>query len=410
MHAIGVGLTDQGLVRDQNEDAILVDDALGLYVVCDGMGGHAAGDVASKLAIETLRAEIEAQESVLVRGRRGEETEDKLFSVLKGAAHRAGEVVYKEATENEAHAGMGCTLTALLVVGSHAFMAHVGDTRLYLFRDKKLHQLSRDHTYAAELVRAGGLTAEKAKAHRFSHILSRALGTQELVQVDAMAFELLPGDRLLMCSDGLHGVLSTDAEMLDVLNGDFEAIPDALIASVKGRSKDNISAITVRIEMETKEKPIALSLQTNVQIQLSALGGLFKDLTLSQLTFLLQAIELEAFEEGQIVRKEKEPIEALLIIAEGRFEVTRDDEVIAELGAGDSLGMTSLVSPRLARASLMAKSAGQLLRLSKVDFQRVTRARPWLGIQLLEMLSARFAQALDRRVDQAGETSSAHLL
>jgi serine/threonine protein phosphatase PrpC len=222
-------LTDIGLHRRTNEDTFVVRPPL--YAVCDGMGGANAGEVASGLAAETLAAEVAAGRPLLA------------------AAEAANAAVYRRAKDNLEQTGMGTTLTAFVIDGDAARFVHIGDSRAYLLRDGALAQVSDDHSLVGEMVRDGRLTEEEAAAHPHRSILSRALGTESAAQIDEFVVDLLPGDVLLLCSDGLSGPVSGDAMVLALTRSDPQAAAERLVKEArKHGGPDNITAVVVRVE------------------------------------------------------------------------------------------------------------------------------------------------------------------
>ena len=184
--------TDVGRGRPENEDSLLVDLDDGLYAVADGMGGHRAGEVASATAIEALK-------TAYLGGQR-----------LDEAVVAANDAVFARAAEDAALRGMGTTLTAMALKDSTALLGHVGDSRAYLMRDGAVTQVTEDHSLVEQLVREGRLSPEEAQNHPQRAIITRALGVDPDVQVDTYRLDLKPGDRLLICSDGLTNMLSDD--------------------------------------------------------------------------------------------------------------------------------------------------------------------------------------------------------
>src|SRR5690349_21037663 len=185
--------TDVGRGRPENEDSVLVDDARGLWAVADGMGGHRAGEVASATAIETLQDAYRAG------------------TPLNQAVEAANAAVFSKAADDAALRGMGTTLTAVaLENGRTALLGHVGDSRAYLLRDGAVTQVTDDHSLVEQLVREGRLSPEEAQRHPQRAIITRALGVDAHVEVDTYRVDLNPGDRLLICSDGLTNMLSDD--------------------------------------------------------------------------------------------------------------------------------------------------------------------------------------------------------
>ncbi len=222
-------LSDIGLHRKTNEDTFEVQPPL--YVVCDGMGGANAGEVASGLAAETLVTRVTAGDSLLE------------------AAEAANAAVFRRASANAEQAGMGTTLTAFLLEGSAAHFVHIGDSRAYLLRDGGLEQVSDDHSLVGEMVRDGRLTVEEAAVHPHRSILSRALGTEAQAKIDEFSVDLLPGDVLLLCSDGLSGPVADDALRLALTRSDPQEAAGRLVLEARRQGgPDNITAVVVRVD------------------------------------------------------------------------------------------------------------------------------------------------------------------
>jgi len=242
------GLTDVGQRRDHNEDALLVDVDLGLFVVADGMGGHAGGATASRLAIESIRAELlrlrETQPELFSSDAEGEE--NPLPDVLGKAVERACAVIFEAAQANPELAGMGTTVTAALVDGRAAFVAHVGDSRAYLLRGGHIYQVTQDHSLVAEQLRVGAISAEEARNSRFKNIITRSVGFERDVLVDLMGLELEPGDALVVCCDGLSNMVD-DQEILRLVEERGVDAVEGLVDLANGRGgDDNITVAVVR--------------------------------------------------------------------------------------------------------------------------------------------------------------------
>jgi len=208
--------TDVGMKREHNEDSFLVNDDLGLYVVCDGMGGHAGGETASRLAVQTVEKEL-----ISTRLRADDPfastvglEETPLAIALQEAIEGACSMVYRTSRTEPELQGMGTTCIALLLRGDVAVVGHVGDSRAYFVREGAIVQLTEDHSLVNEQVRAGLLTSEEAKHSRLRNIITRSVGFEEDVLVDVIGLETKPGDRFLLCSDGLSNLV--DAEEIRV--------------------------------------------------------------------------------------------------------------------------------------------------------------------------------------------------
>lgn len=235
--------SDVGRVREGNEDSYMVQDPL--FAVADGMGGHQGGEVASSLALETLKQIAEEPE--------GE---------LAGVVQEANRVVFRKASEDPGLAGMGTTLTAVLSDGEVLRLAHVGDSRAYLLRDGELKRITKDHTIVERLVEEGRITEREAEIHPQRSILTRALGVDEEIQVDEDTIEVTPGDRLLLCSDGLTGMVSEeDIERILRESAEPQEASEQLVdAANEAGGQDNITAVVIDVlEPNAKTEPKAAS-------------------------------------------------------------------------------------------------------------------------------------------------------
>lgn len=241
-----ISRTHVGLVRENNEDALLVREPY-LFAVADGMGGYAAGEIASRSTIKAFEA---ATYSL-----RHEQEEQNIRKVMLEAFEKANTHVFKMAVSNESYSGMGTTMTALYLPGDgHGYCCHVGDSRLYLFRDGKLEQLTHDHTLVADLLEQGKITEEEAFVHPQRHILLQALGVEEIVKADFFSFSLQDGDRLLLCSDGLSDMLRA-AEISQLIGcNDLEQAADKLLEqSLDNGGRDNVSLILLDLTTQGEE-------------------------------------------------------------------------------------------------------------------------------------------------------------
>jgi protein phosphatase len=250
------GVTDLGRVRTNNEDCYRIVEPLNLYVLSDGMGGEAHGEVASALAVETVVKHCLHPEASPAAELFDEV--DPNFSErtkrLSAAVHLANRNIFKSAEENPEQHGMGATLTAVWIDGEKLSIAHVGDSRAYLLRGGNLLQLTRDHSLVAEQVRRGILTAAEAEESDMQSVLLRALGAQEEIEVDAEEHTLFPRDVLLICSDGLTRMV-TEPEIAGTLQSETDPTRAAekLIALANERGgPDNITVVIARLDKESK--------------------------------------------------------------------------------------------------------------------------------------------------------------
>jgi protein phosphatase len=256
-----VGLTDPGQVRKNNEDNYWVDQENGLLIVADGMGGHAAGEVASQMAVDVIREQVTnglRTGHIPSMGELPMHLSDRAH-LLYSTVRMANEVVYATAQEKAERKGMGTTVVAVLLGKKNFAVAHVGDSRLYLFRDGKLRQVTQDHSLVAEQVAKGLLTPEQAEQSDMKNVLTRALGVGPDVQVDIDEKTLNPGDILLLCTDGLCRMME-DGVIEDELKNarpPLEMSRDLIrIANERG-GKDNVTVVMAQMERSGLRDQIA---------------------------------------------------------------------------------------------------------------------------------------------------------
>jgi len=250
---LSFGQTDVGMRRDHNEDSYLVNDDVSLYVVADGMGGHAGGEMASKLAVQTIGAFVEERLPEVRNGAayKGPIEQHPGLMLLPGAVKKACATIFQKAQETPELQGMGTTVTGVAFIDDYAFFGHVGDSRAYLIRDGHIEQLSEDHSLVNEQMKAGLITAEQARVSRFKNIITRSVGFEEDVAVDTMVVPLKEGDVYVLCSDGLAN-LASEEEILE-LNGEnfLRDLPRRLndLANDRG-GDDNITVVVAYVNGE----------------------------------------------------------------------------------------------------------------------------------------------------------------
>lgn len=230
-------LSDIGLVRETNEDSYILEPPH-LFIVADGMGGHVAGEIASQLASTTVRHYIEENVGDI-----------NLEILLQQAIDQANTAVYQLAQSKEDFTGMGTTVTAIYVDGDVVYWGHVGDSRIYLLRNRELCQITNDHSLVFELVQSGTITKEEAKSHPKRNMLTRAVGTSSFIKIDTGIIRWEPDDVLLMCTDGLTNMVSEQdiSKHINDSQGDFNLILERLVLQAKNAGGfDNITTILLK--------------------------------------------------------------------------------------------------------------------------------------------------------------------
>jgi len=250
------GVTDLGRVRLNNEDSFRIVEPLNLFILSDGMGGEAHGEIASSLAVDTIERVCSSSKvdlEVTLAGASGENWTEQT-RLLQNAVLQANSGIYQSSQEHPEQRGMGATLTAGWINGSKLSLAHVGDSRAYLLRTGNLQQLTNDHSLVAEQVRRGIITPQQAEESEMQSVLLRALGAHPEVDVDIDEFDLFPRDVLLLCSDGLTRMV-TEPEIAGTLQAetDPEKAAQKLVDLANERGGlDNVTVIVARLQDESK--------------------------------------------------------------------------------------------------------------------------------------------------------------
>ena len=240
MKLTAYGKTDVGLLRSNNEDNLFLDELHGLFIVADGMGGHAAGEIASEIAIEVVREQLEPQLAE-------QASTEQWQSLLADAINAANLSIAQAGAENKAWSGMGTTLTILLIDNRQAFLAHVGDSRLYRWRNQQLEQLSNDHTLVADQLRRGIINEQEACQSNLGNVLLQAVGISEELEICQDNLVVQADDCFLLCSDGLTGMLA-DEEISAILTDNclpVQACEELITAALAAGGKDNVTAVLV---------------------------------------------------------------------------------------------------------------------------------------------------------------------
>ena len=379
--------TDVGKKRTHNEDNFLVDKKLHIFVVADGMGGHAAGEVASSLCVRQVRDAIAKNQDILKQSLEHDTPalRSQILHLLEHSVQDACSTIYHKAQKEQEKRGMGTTCTLLMVVGNRGFMAHVGDSRMYLMRQGKIHQMSDDHSLINELVKRGKLKLEEIDSspyRDYKNAVTRAVGVYESVEVDTLDFDILPGDQFHLCSDGLHAYLN-DKNMTQILSrpDTKEATEMFIDMANRGGGHDNITAVVVRVAGAEEEdiRSKELSLKINV------LKGMpiFRYLSYRELVRLMNITQVRRFEEGEVIIEEGTDGEELFILLEGKAKLSKAGSYITTLEQGDHFGEMALVDSAPRSATIAAEGHARLMIITRTDFYEIIRNESKLSVKLL---------------------------
>ena len=389
--------TDIGRKRKHNEDSFLQDDALGLYIVADGMGGHAAGEVASAQAVKSIREALLEGKPVLeaFRGTPTIEAREHVAQLMEKAVHKACADIHAIASSDTNKRGMGTTVVALLCIGKKAVIGHVGDSRVYLFRNGRAHQLTEDHTIIQEQLKRGLITREQIATAENKNVITRAVGIQPSVAVDTLVTDLIPGDLYLLCSDGLHGYLADD-ELPALFSQEKATLAEHLVDLANQRGgKDNITAIAVSVEASDDDETTDVEGKTEILRRIP----LFQHMTYKELLAILGIARGRQFEKGQSIITEGAAGDELFVLFRGKVDVMKNGLQIASLKPGGHFGEMGLVDQAPRSATVTASETTSAISIDRDSLLKLMRRDSLLAVKLLWS----FVQVLSERLRNTNE-------
>lgn len=413
----GHGLADLGRKRKVNEDSIAIDDERGIYVVCDGMGGHGNGAAASQTAVGAVREYLNANIVKLDRYRTDPSEANRIaaLAVVEQAVLGACARIFQIGQQDSSKRGMGTTCDVLVRVGDRIILGHVGDGRVYLVRAGQSYRLTKDHTIVAQQVEAGIISAKDAEESTLRGVLTRALGTHQSVQVDTLLCDLADGDLILMCSDGLHRYVPDADVPLRVREPGPAAVRQLIDHANNNGGEDNVSAILIGCRTPAGA-PAEPTDQRKVTSRIDAVRNLplFQHLTYKEQVAVLSVAQSRIYEPGSVIVRQGDPGQELFIMVEGDVSVERDGVAIATLGSGGHFGEMSIVDDAPRSASVRARTRTDVLVIGQSEIGGLMRLDPVLAVKILwtlvQALSARLRHASAGLVDielQQGARESA---
>lgn len=389
--------SDVGRVRKNNEDAFLCEPELGVYAVADGMGGHAAGEVASAMAIDYLRRAIaDIPKQAFVR----EPTLANRRALLQYLANTVGNInsaIYSRGMADPQLRGMGCTLDVAVVSGRGLFLAHVGDSRIYGWLGGTLYQLTEDHTFGQSLLSGGAMTAAEVQAHPQRNMLMRALGVYPRVEVDTAYLDIAPGDVFMLCTDGVHGMIDQRA-IERALQSETDRAAELLIdSSLDAGGRDNATAVVVKITACAEHSSIRVGSE-EVRRAMSQ-ASLFANMNTAELLRIQQIATGMVVSAGEEVFHKDDWVSDIYLVLEGKTSVWHDDVRVGWHGPGDPFGELSLFAAE-SLVTIRAEVPTRLLRIPIAALQELIQTDHALGVKLtmnaLQRVWQRFQQLAKR--------------
>lgn len=378
--------TDVGRVREHNEDNFLVDKRLRLFIVCDGMGGHAAGEVASAMSVRVVREVVSKQRELIDQVNESPHNEELckvVLGQLEFAIKEANRRVFEASRDDESKRGMGTTCCLLLLTSRKAFVAHVGDSRVYLLRQGQVLQLTEDHSLYNEMVRLGKIRrGDKVKLPN-KNAVTRAVGVREQVEVDTLEFDLAPQDRFLVCSDGLCGYFKAEEQIrLMMTSGDVKEVTELSIAfALESGGKDNVTAIIVDVLKLGAQD----SLSAPQRVVFDNIDDIpyFQYLSDKERQHLVGLGTTRVAHMGETIFSRDDPDAPLCVVVEGEMEVLQEGRAALTLHAGDYLGAVALIDGLATPRDGMTTKESVLFLLSKAQFTKLLQHSPELAVKLM---------------------------
>ncbi|MCI5064223.1 cyclic nucleotide-binding domain-containing protein [bacterium] len=400
VYIVGKGFSVAGPVREENEDILLLENNLQLFLVADGMGGCQGGARASQLVADTVLSHLGDNLE--------EDIQDCDFERWRGELQRgvtdASARIFHEASSGESECqGMGSTATALLLRDENGILAHVGDSRLYLFRGGVLHQLSTDHTVVNELLERGELTPNQAVGHPYAHVLTRAVGVHESVAVETLLFEVIIDDTFVLCSDGFTGLFAHEDELnvflSQALNGDEDILSLVESRIEEVQADDNVTFAVLHACADEESLPAAEEYRREVSLKIELLSQLplFRDIEMREIVTLVQGGYVHRLSAGEQILTEGETSEGgMYLILEGEVNISKEGISLEKLTQGAHFGEISLLLDIPRTATATACTEVTLLELKKEALSTFFQRSPKCGVDFLLAMSREFAERLTR--------------
>lgn len=382
--------TDVGLKRKHNEDSLLSSEDHGLFVVADGVGGRKAGELASAITVNTFQL-YAAEIKVALDAYADDPTSDARNAVLElldSTANAASRRVYESASAT-GRQGMTTTLVAVAVGGGAAFVVHVGDSRAYILRNGQLRQLTEDHSMVNELIRQGSMTRAEAATSRYRNVITRAVGLYPNVRADTLYVELLEGDRIMLCSDGLSDLVHPNRILEVMLGNNINVMVDHLVQdALDAGGRDNITVVVVEPEAVIEAGQVAARAKAMENL------FLFEDLPFQARLRVGRIVDELFVEPGDSIVHQGDLGNTLYVVVQGQVSVVVDGLEVAVLSEGEHFGELALVDSEPRSADITAKTYGHLLCIERDALREFCMLEPALGNLLLWKLVATLGQRL----------------
>lgn len=395
-----LGMTDQGSVRKVNHDAFLIDNDLKLFIVCDGVSSNSQAHQASTLCIETIKNNLGSQKNIITQTTLSTQDRKNITHLINDSIQEASQKIFDLAQNDPSLTGLSTTLDLIWIIGSYAFIAHVGDGRVYLYREQKIHTMTTDHNYSTDLVLYENKTPEEAKKYAFADALTRAVGIQARVKPDILEIELLSSDVLFLCSDGVYRYFETPELSAILKNPELPKIIPGFIEEGKRRGgHDNLTALGITIKREESSE------QKNVLDQIKTIQkmSLFQFMSYQELLKILSAAELKHYKAGDTIIKEGEMGEDMFVVVSGYVSVQKGGNEITILSQGHTIGEMSLIESGERSATAIAKDKVCLMYFARKELFILFRSELQVSVKFFWMLAKDLTGRLRKTTNQLSE-------
>lgn len=373
--------TNPGLAKSRNEDSFIADPDLGLFLVADGIGGQQGGGEASRMVALTIHNRILRSQALIKEygASPSVENRQKIIDLLNLSVREANDRIHKLSWMRRDTQRMGTTLTGLLIAGATTFVFHVGDSRLYLVRNGHAEVLTVDDSLFSHLKQSGKLKKQEKQSFPLQNIITKAVGLKSVIMPLLFDFKLLPSDRLLLCTDGLHGYF-TEGDLVDLMNrNDPHDTLEVLVSkALDAGGGDDMTGIAISIADQTGP-PVPIARKDDNILNLP----LFSDLSFGEKIRLASMCDCMEFSSGQEIFSQGQTGDGFYIVLKGKVQIKRTNQLVAVFDKGEAFGELSLVYPSTRLVDAVAVEFTQLLRFSSELFLKILDESKPLGVKLL---------------------------
>ncbi len=385
MRICAYGSTHPGQQRDHNEDVYLVDNDHGIFLVADGMGGHNAGEVASRMLANEVARQARNLGRTLRESQQDEATRRRYaLQYIPQVIEEANRLIFAEARNNAARRGMGTTAVMFLPVGDEAYVCHVGDSRLYLLRDGELFQVTEDHSLVMRLFKQGQLEEHELDTHPHKNVITRCVGIQPDVEVDSLYLDLIPGDRFVLCSDGLSDMVSLDQLQELASSHSGQALVDACIrAANHAGGADNITVVIIEVEDDPGEEHAArLGMLQKVEFLQDIF--LFADLNDQDCVKVNRILYEERYSARQRIIAKGDTGSEFYIVVDGTVGIWDGRVHLTSINAGGHFGEFALLEDQPRSADVWAQTDCVLLVIKRSDYLELVGREPVVAVKIYQ--------------------------